>query len=96
MSLRSLRRPWAQSCNLDCRERGQHGQWSRSRALRVRTGRIRLGVMVPRGSGITLGMYVMAWRVIQRVKTRRTIAMIARRPTRPGVIPGQGGRIGVT
>ena len=97
VSLRSLGRRWAQSCNLDCRERGQHGQWSRSRALRVRTGRIRLGVMVPRGTGITLGMYVMAWRVIaQRIKTRRSIMMLARRPTRPGVIPGHCGGVGVT
>jgi len=53
--------------------------------------------MVPRGTGITLGMYVMAWRVIaQRIKTRRSIMMLARRPTRPGVIPGHCGGVGVT
>jgi hypothetical protein len=49
-----------QSCDLNCRQCGQYRQWSGSRALRVRTGRIRLGVMMPGG----MIMAVMTWRVM--------------------------------
>jgi hypothetical protein len=50
-------------------------------------------MMVPCGTI----MNVMTCRVIgQRVKARRAIVMIARRPMQPGVIPGQGGRVRVT
>ena len=49
VGLRNLDGLHTQSCDLDCRQCGQYRQWSGSRALRVRTGRIRLRVMMPGG-----------------------------------------------
>jgi hypothetical protein len=50
VGLRNLDGRHTQSCDLDCRQGGQYRQWSGARALRIRTGRIRLRVMMPGGT----------------------------------------------
>ena len=77
-----------QCCNLDCRQDRQYRQWSRSRALRVRTGGIRLRVMMPNGKI----MSVMPWRVM--AEGVRSLCAIAVMPGR--LILGQPLCVGIT
>lgn len=88
VSLRNLDGWRTQCCDLDCRQDRQYGQWSRSRALRIRTGGIRLRVMMP-GRRI---MSVMPWRVMtEGVTSRCAIVVMPRR-----VILGPPLCIGIT
>jgi hypothetical protein len=88
VSLRNLDGCRTQCCDLDCRQDRQYRQWSRSRALRVRTGGIRLRVMMPGGKI----MPVMPWRVMAvGVRSRCAIAVMPGR-----VILGQPLCIAIT
>ena len=89
MSLRNLDGRRTQSCELYCRHDRQYRQWCRSRALRVRTGGIRLRVMMPRGKI----MPVKPWRVMPE-SVRRSRCVIAVMPR--GVILGQPHCVRVT
>ena len=88
VSLRNLDGWRTQCCDLDCRHDRQYRQWSRSRALRIRTGGIRLRVMMPGGKI----MSVMPWRVMaEGVSSRCAIVVMPGR-----VILDQPLCIGVT